>query len=152
MKRTVKNRLKEYALGLDRWGLLLFAVIMLPNIVAMCVPAFSSRFAENSALDVAAVVFQVFAVAALLFIVRREEERLRLSPLVTAALLALIAYLIAWGFFFFGYLSSAVWLLLAVMPCIALLCFEIERKNVFALPFTVVFAVLHIISACITYL
>ncbi len=148
-----KTYLKQYAFGLDVWGLLLFAVIMLPNIIAFCVPAISSHFQENTPLDPAASVFQVISVALLIFIVRREREKIKFSsPLIVLAGLALICYYIAWIFLFCSYLNAAVWLFLAIMPCAALICFEIARKNIFALPFTVVFAILHIISTCIAYL
>lgn len=151
-KKPQKNFLKQYSLGLDKWALVLFAIIILPNIIAGCVPAFSSRFHENGPLEIAAIVFQVFAIALLVFVVRRERESLSLSLPIVVALLALICDWIAWIFFFCNYLNVAVWLFLAVMPCIALICFEIERKNVFALPFTVIFSVLHIVSTCIVYL
>lgn len=148
----VKTYLKQYSFGLDPWGLLLFAIIMLPNIIAFCIPAFSARFQDNTPLDIAAAVFQVISVALLILIVRKDREKIVFSsPLTVATYLAILCYYIAWVFFYCNYLNAAVWLFLAVMPCAALLCFEALRKNVFALPFTAIFAILHIVSACISY-
>lgn len=152
-KRKTKNILRGYAPGLDLWGLLLFCVIMLPNIVGWCVPALRKGFAENSALDIAALVFQIIAAAALIFIVQSERRELNFkSSLVGLTGVALLCYYLAWIFFYCGYWNAAVYLFLAVFPCVALVLFEVERRNWFALVPTAVFAVLHIVSACIHYL
>ena len=147
----MKDLLKKYKFGIDYWGLGLFALLMLPNIVYWCVPQFGGLGGDKP-IDIAANVFQVIAVALLIFIVHKERRKPSLShPLVYLAALFLLVYYIAWIFYFVdyfvGYWNYAVVLFLAVCPCVSLVLYETEAKNYPALLPTAVFAILHILSA-----
>jgi len=155
MKReNLRNFLKAYRVGFDLWAIVLFAIIMLPNIIARCIPEFQAGLnTDTGALEISATVFQVLFVVLLVFIERKGEQRLNFrSPLVSVCGLAVLAYYIAWIFFFCFFLNAAVYLSLAIFPSAAFLVFEVERKNWFAFVPTSVFAILHLVSSCIAFL
>lgn len=119
MKReSLRNFFKAYRVGFDLWAIVLFAIIMLPNIIALCVPEFQAGLnADTGALEITATVFQVLFVVLLVFIERKGEQRLNFrSPLVSVCGLAVLAYYIAWIFFFCFFLNAAVYLSLAIFP------------------------------------
>ena len=142
----MKEFLKRYKFGFDFWALILFAAIMIPNIVYWCLPQYDGLSAEG-AIDTAATVFQVIGIALLLFVVQRERKRKAFadSLFMTSCVFLALDYL-AWVLYFCGYSNSGVILFLAACPCLALILFEIERRNWFALVPTAVFAVLHIVA------
>ena len=148
----MKKFLEQYKIGLDFWALVLFALIMLPNIVYWCIPAFSD-LDVNSATDTAARVFQVIGVALLLFLVQKPQEKKQASEkkpffdsLFMMVTLLLLLYYAAWIIYFCGTLNVAILLFLAGCPCIALALFALERRNFFALVPLIVFSVLHIVA------
>ena len=149
-----RNFFKAYKIGVDLWAILLFALVMLPNIVAFSVPKFSALLdAETGTLEITATVFQVIFVALLIFIVHEGKRRLNFrSPLVILCGGALVCYYVAWICLFCAAVNAAVYLALAIFPCVAFLVFEVERRNFFALVPTAVFSILHLISSCIAYL
>ena len=113
MKReSLRNFFKAYRVGFDLWAIVLFAIIMLPNIIALCIPEFQAGLnTDTGALEISATVFQVLFVVLLVFIERKGEQRLNFrSPLVSVCGLAVLAYYIAWIFFFCFFLNAAVYL------------------------------------------
>lgn len=146
------NKLKDYRFGFDFWALGLFALIMIPNIVWFCVPALRGD-SVNEALDTAGTVFQVIAVAAFVFIANKYRKRLNpASPFFLGAALCVVIYIAAWICYYCGKTNAFVIIFLAVLPCLALGLFEIERKCYPALLPTAIFAVLHLVSSCINFL
>lgn len=149
-------KLKDYKFGFDIWALGLFVLIMIPNIVWFCVPAPNDILrgdSVNEALDTAATVFQVIAVAVFILIVNKTRKKLNpYSPFFRGASVCLAVYIAAWICYFTGRANGFVIIFLAVMPCLSLGFFELERKCYPALLPTAVFAVLHIVSTCINYL
>lgn len=141
-----KQFLKNYKPGVDLWGLVLFGLLLLPNVVYWCIPK-EYHLGGSGALDIAAKVFQAISLVLLVFVVRREREKFSFSsPMIYFSSLFLLLYYIAWIFFFCGYGNAAVLLFLAGCPCVTLLLFEIWRKNWIALFPTAVFSVLHIVA------
>lgn len=149
-------KLKDYKFGFDIWALGLFVLIMIPNIVWFCVPASDDVLrgeSVNAALDTAATVFQVIAVAVFIFIINKNRKKLDpFSPFSFGAVLCLAVYIAAWICYFCGVANAFVIIFLAVLPCLSLGLFELERKCYPALLPTAVFAVLHIVSSCINFL
>ena len=75
--------MKKYRFGFEPWGLLLFLVVMLPNLIWFAVPAPNDILREGPAggfVDSAASVFQILMAAALCLLVNRER-----GPLADAA-------------------------------------------------------------------
>lgn len=145
MKRFFGN----YKIGFDLWGFILFAVLMIPNIVYWCLPAFND-LGGNALLDFIALFFEVPSIVFLIVMKRKHPERRHLFDslyIMTAAMV--LFYYVAWIVYFCGFNQLNVILFLTVCPCAALLLYELERKNLLALFPTAVFSVLHIVSAFI---
>lgn len=154
----MKKFFEKYKLGFDFWALILFALIMIPNIVYWCIPAFTDLNMDGT-MDTFARIFQVIGVALLLFMVKKpqeetdgkKEEQTQSKPFfdslfMTVSLLVLLYYA-AWIIYFCAALNTGIILFLAGCPCLALLMFAVERKNYFALAPLAIFSVLHILSA-----
>ena len=142
---------EKYKWGFDFWALVLFAVLMLPNIIYWCIPEFSD-LGGDGVIDTFANILQVFGVGLLIFLVQKEgkekkEKKYFFDSLFMTASLMLLLYYAAWMIYFFGTLNTGIVLFLAGCPCIALILFAIERKNYIALVPLAIFGVLHIVSA-----
>lgn len=60
MKReSLRNFFKAYRVGFDLWAIVLFAIIMLPNIIALCIPEFQAGLnTDTGALEISAPSFR----------------------------------------------------------------------------------------------
>ncbi len=143
---------KDYKWGIDLLGVLLFALVMLPNIVYWCIPDFTG-LDGNQILAIIGYPFQALGLAAMIVLVRKEQKRF--SFLSLAGLLTwfcLLLYYIAWVFYFCDFYNIAVVLFLTVAPCAALLSFQAERKNYIAMAPTGVFALVHLVGVLMVWL
>lgn len=151
----IDHRLRKYRLTFDPWGLLLFLLVMLPNLIWFAVPAPNDILRRESvtpALDGIASVCQVLLAAALCVIVNRERERLRPSPLIGACIACGLLYYLGWGLYYLGIVHPAVILLLTVPPCLCFLFFALDRKNYMAVIPIVVFTVCHLIYSIANFM
>ena len=143
---------KDYKWGFDLLGVLLFALVMLPNIVYWCIPDFTG-LDGNQIAAIIGYPFEALGVAAMIFLVRKEQKKfafLSLGGLLTW--LFLLLYYIAWIFYFCDFYNVAVVLFLTAAPCAALLGFQAERKNYIAMVPTGVFALVHLIGVLMVWL
>ncbi|MFO7161653.1 MAG: hypothetical protein DIU81_009265 [[Clostridium] cellulosi] len=147
--------LKKYRIGFDVWGLLLFLIIMIPNILWFAIPAPNDILRTDSStkpIDAVASVCQVLMVVTLCIVVNREKKKMTFSPIIIAVLLCCLAYFVCWGCYYAGAINPVVILGLTIPPCIAFLLLSIERKNVIAVIPIVLFTVCHLIYAVINFL
>lgn len=140
----------QYQLRLELGGLLLFLLIMAPNCLWFAAPAprdVLRAAPEHAALDAVSAVSQVLAVAALCLCRRRERLRLRPTPLLCLAALACLLYYAAWAAYYAGAAGAIVIWGLTIPPCLALIFFALDRRNLPALPPLAVFTVCHALHA-----
>lgn len=154
-KKNTTEFLKQYRFGADLFGILLTAILVLPNIVSVIMAAaienYYAPFAHNAA-NVAALVFLVIAVLLLTAVRRREEKPFSFFSLLgTLTWLFALLYYIAWIFQFCDYGNVAVRAFLTVCPCITLISYEADRRNYPAIVPTALFALCHIIALIILY-
>lgn len=145
----------HYKFRFNLSALVLFLLIMLPNLYWFAVPAPQDVLRAPSAtetLDTVASVFQVLMVAALCLIRAVPSPRLRLSPLIGATLTALVLYLAAWLCYYAGATAPLVLLTLCTAPCLSFLFYAIDRRNFPALVPTVLFTVCHLTCGIANYL
>lgn len=141
---------KNYKWGIDMLGILLFALLILPNIVYWCIPDFPD-INGNLGLEIFSSILEVIGVAAMIALTRTEEQ----APFAFFSLTGTFTWLfllldyLAWIFFFCGFANIAVILFLAVSPCVSLVSYQANRKNYVALVPTVAFAFLHIINIAV---
>ena len=83
-------KLKNYKLGFDIWGLLLFLIIMIPNFIWFVVPAPNDVLRTDSVteqIDSIASICQVLMVIALCIFVNRKKCKLYITPLIIAVII-----------------------------------------------------------------
>ena len=146
--------LKQYRFGFDPWGLLLFLLVMLPNFIWFAVPAPNDILRAESAtpmVDAIGSVFQVLTVACLCFVINKERDKLRFTPLVVIAIICIAVYYIGWALYYGSIANSWIILLLTVPPCLAFIFFASDRKNLSAVLLATVFAVCHLVFAVVNF-
>ena len=151
----MKSLLKRYTMGFDLWGLLLFAIIMLPNLIWMAHPAPNDVLRAESVtpvVDIIGSICQMAMIFCLCFIRRVDARPLRLSPMVVAALVCVLVYLAAWGCYYAGITNQLILLLLTLVPCTAFLLYLADRQNGIGLIPAALFTLCHVIFAIVNFL
>lgn len=147
--------LKEYKLGFDIWGLILFLIIMIPNFIWFAVPAPNDILRNPSiteTIDAVASVFQVIMIICLCILKNRKQSKIHITPLIIITLSSCILYFISWMFYYGGITNAFVILGLTIPPCMAFLFYSIDRKNVIAVVPTIIFTICHLIYGIVNYI
>lgn len=142
-------------MGADVRGLILFAAILLPNLIWFTLPAPNDILRGESQtvlLDGFASAFQVLTVFFMCAFIRKNAPKKILIPAAVTISLFVLLYYMAWIVYYRGFIQSAILMILAVAPCAVLIIFSGVRKNAFALIPAVVFAVCHVSSALINFM
>lgn len=146
--------IKTHKFGFDFYAAILFAAVMLPNIIWAFVPAPNdvlSLPSETSALDIAATVFQALSIAALVIIVYKNAGK-RNTLWSLTAYIPTTAYYVCWIVYYCGVTSGALFVFTAVLPCVAFTVYAAFRKNYVAVALTSVFMILHLVSTIINFI
>lgn len=147
--------MKQYRIGFQIGGLILFLLIMLPNFYWFAVPAPHDILRAESvtpALDAAASAAQVLLAAALCVVVNRNRKRVGIRPLILGAVLCCLLYYAGWVCYYRGVTNAAVILDLCIAPCLAFLFFALDRKNGIAVIPTLVFLACHTLYGIINFI
>lgn len=147
--------LKKYKFGFDIWALVLFLVVMAPNLFWFSHPAPNDILRKESltsALDTITAVFQVLMVGALCLITAKNRHSLTLNWKTVSTAISCAVYLFTWIFYYHGIANSLIVFLLCLTPCLAFAFFTIERKNVFAVIPLIVFSVCHMIYGVVNFM
>lgn len=155
MKKEIKMQIKNYKLGFNLSAVVLFALIMLPNIIWLFVPSQNDILRSPSTtqvIDVFATVFQVIMIAALCAIKNENAAKLKLSLFIILSAFFGLIYYICWVLYYCSIVHKAVLLGLCIFPCCAFLFYGIDRKNWIALAPLAVFTILHLISTIINFI
>lgn len=142
MNGFMKN---HYRIGLDVPGLILFFMIMAPNLIWFVHPAPVDVLRQPSAtphLDQIASIVQAVFVAALCLLKSDRAGRLP-AALWGGIAVCTVGYFAAWGCFFGGLVHPALLIAMCVLPCLSLLLYAAGRRNWVAGAFGLVFGVLH---------
>lgn len=144
---------KRFRIGLNGFGVVIFAAVMVPNVLWYYFPAGNDPLRIPSTtvlLDTIATVFQaVFVFLMCLFVDRLAEKPTGRHPGILAAFTLVLLYGISWLIYYFVAVNMAVILALAVLPCLAFLAVEWACQNRLAAVPTVIFLVLHTVSTVI---
>ncbi len=145
---------KKYTKGFDVWALLLFAVIMIPNIIWGFIPAPNDILRNESltpVIDTIASAAQIALVFALCAIRNLSAGKLRFSPLVITSVICTLLYLFCWVLYYLGFIGNAVIIGMAILPCAAFFTYALDRKNVIAIVPVSIFTVCHMIFALVNF-
>lgn len=150
-----KEMMKQYKFGFDIWGLVIFFIIMLPNFVWFAIPAPNDVLRADSVtgtVDMVASVCQVLIVACLCALINQQSKKIRLSPLIIAAIVSCLLYFAGWVLYYSGVENAIVILILCVFPCLAFLFFAIDRKNMIAVIPISIFTICHLIYGMVNFI
>lgn len=152
----IHNRLtmKEYHFGISTPGILAVALIMLPNLAYFLATPPNDFLNENSAVnDLWNLVEnsgRFGLMLALCFVVHVAPRRnLLVRGLAVASILA---YYGLWWSYFMGVVNHWLLLGLAFFPALFFLLVSWQQRNVIALFFASVFAVVHVATTIVKFL
>lgn len=147
--------MKKYQVRFQPLGLVLFLVIMLPNILFFAFPAPNDILRRKSMtpmLDAFASVCQVFMVAVLCLLHTPDCKKKGFTPFIGASVIFCILYYAGWVFYYLGVTNPAVILVLCLFPCLAFLFYAIDRKNRIAIVPLALFSVCHLIFGIVNFI
>lgn len=148
-------KIKNYKFGFDVWALVLFGLIMLPNVIWFCIPSQNDILRNESTtqvLDVFVTVFQVIMLAVLCVIKNKNAVKIKFSMFVILSAAFGLLYYVCWILYYCGIVRAVVLLGLCILPCGAFLFYAVDRKNYFAVVPIAVFAALHLTSTLINFI
>ena len=154
-KKGLEFSMKKYKIGFDFGGLLLFLVIMLPNFIWMAIPAPNDILRVTSItpiIDTIGSIFQVIFILLMCILIRKDRAKIKFSKIIIGMIISVICYFIGWIFYYCGFTNSLIIVLLTIPPCLAFLLYTIDRKNVLALIFVIIFTICHIIYGFVNYI
>lgn len=146
---------KNYKIGFDIWGLIIFLIIMIPNFIWFAVPAPIDILKADSVteiVDTIASVCQVMMIIALCLLINKERKKISITKLITASICFCLIYFASWVFYYLGITNSMVILGLTIPPCLSFLFFAIDRKNIFAVIFISIFTICHLVYGTVNFI
>lgn len=147
--------LKKYRIGFDIWSMILFVLIMIPNIIWTVKPAPDDILRGESAtgtVDVMGSVFQVIFVAAMCFFINKNSGKVRLSPFIAGVVLCAALYFLGWILYYSGNVGALTVILLTLPPCLAFIFYLLDRKNMIALIPAAIFTCCHLIYGVVNFI
>lgn len=144
---TIKEK---YRMGFNIWGLILFVVIMTPNVIWALCPAPNDVLRGESITEITDMIgsiCQIVMIASLCGFINRSCGKLKLTFYIVITLIASVLYFAGWVLYYIGLSNWIVILLLTLSPCMAFFFFSLDRKNVLALAATIGFTICHLIYA-----
>lgn len=148
--------LKNYRLGFDLWGLILFLITMIPTFVWMAFPPERDMLSAESVtptIDAIGFILQVLFVAMLCFVVRKDGNRKPSATMTCAIVICVVLYFVGWILYYFTEQTpTLIILLLSIPPCLAFILIAIARRNIPALIPAVGFTVCHLIYATLNFI
>jgi len=149
------NICKHYRFGFDIWALVLFLAVMIPSVIWAFVPASNDILRTESAtpaVDTIASVLQFMAIAFLCVVINKGAGKVRLSPLVILSALCVLIYYAGWVLYYCCISAPWVILLLTIPPCLALILYAVDRKNLPASILAIGFAICHLVFAIVNFI
>ncbi len=147
--------MKNYKIRLSILGMVLFLVIMLPNLVWFAIPAPNDILRVESCtetVDTVASVCQVLFVAALCVLTNHNSGPLRPTAFMIGVIACTAFYYLGWILYYLGFTNPLIIFLLTVPPCAAFLLFAYDRKNHLAMIPAAIFSVCHLYYGVVNFI
>ena len=131
------------------YGLLLFFIIMIPNLIWFMIKAPNDILRVESVtptLDLIASIFQIIMVVFLCFS-KNENNKCNIYSIIGVSL-----YFLCWILYYLGIINNVVIIGLCLFPCLSFLFYEIKIKNWIAMIPTIVFTILHLLYGVINFI
>ena len=137
------KQINNINLKFNIFGLLLFVIVMLPNIFWFIFPPPNDVLRKESLtpiIDTIASIFQIIMIVCLCFVNKKYAKKYDLLSLICVAI-----YFLCWILYYFSIVNSVVILGLCIFPCLSFIFYEIRIKNWAAFVATIIFFLLHLI-------
>lgn len=148
-------KIKDYKFSFGISAAVLFAIVMLPNIIWAFAPSQNDILRNESqtqVLDVFATVFQVLMIATLCILKNKNASKLCFSPFIICTMAFCVLYYLCWILYYCQIARGGVILGMCIFPCLTFVAFCADRKNYIALAPAIVFFALHLASTIINFL
>lgn len=146
---------KKYRFGFDIWGMVLFIIIMLPNIIWFMKPAPNDVLRGESAtaiIDTIASIFQALYILIMCIILNKNSKKVRISRFIFLSLMCIVLYFSGWILYYSGIVNVFVILLLTLPPCMSFIFYLVDRKNIIALVPASIFTCCHLIYGVVNFI
>ncbi|MHA7965348.1 hypothetical protein ACX93W_14475 [Paenibacillus sp. CAU 1782] len=143
----------HYAWGFSWKGLILFLLVMLPNLLYIWIPAPVAKKIEGPgflALSILEHGSQALFVVLLLFLTSTKISSMQ-SPYIYGMGGLLLGYYALWVLFFAGMADKTAWMALAVIPVLYFVLAELWLHNIPAILPTLLFGAAHAAITWQTY-
>ena len=143
----------NYRIGIEWWGLILFLVVMIPNIIWFKVPAPNDIMRQESRtprVDKFMTVFQAMLIITLILLKNVKAVSVHPAYIVLIGL-SLISYYTGWIIYYRGISNAFIHIVLADAPCLAFILFAVLKKNLPALTSGVLFTATHTYFAVVNF-
>lgn len=147
--------MKKYKVSFDVGAIILFLIIMIPNMIWFAIPSPNDILRAESVtklVDMIASISQVVMLGILCVFVNAECEKYRLTRFVFATIISCVLYFICWILYYAGITNDGIILGMTICPCLAFLFFAIDRKNYIAIVPIVVFMACHLIYGIVNFI
>lgn len=131
------------------YGLLLFFIIMIPNLIWFMIKAPNDILRVESVtptLDLIASIFQIIMIVFLCFS-KNEDNKFNIYSII-----GVILYFLCWILYYLGITNNVVIIGLCLFPCLSFLFYEAKIKNWIAMIPTIVFTILHLLYGFINFI
>ena len=143
---------KNYRIGFEPWAAVLLVLIMLPNVIRFALPLHPNDILRTQAAapvaETIAFIARILMIAFLCFLKNKEALPLLVRPLTLACTLCVLAYCIMWALYLRGinvyrfHRAPVIWGM-CLFPCAAFILFSLDRRNLPALVFVLIFTACH---------
>lgn len=146
--------LKNYKIGFDKLALLIFIIIMLPNIYWGFNPPINDALRNESitrVTDIIGMICQVVFITLLCIVVKKKKVKFKITLNIIMVILCIILYYIGWILYYNGITNAFVFMLLSLAPCFTFIFYEIDKKHKLAIIPTIIFTICHLIYATVNF-
>lgn len=147
-------KIKDYKFTFNLSAVILFAFIMLPNIIWFAAPPTIDPLRSPSLipmLDILASITQVIMIFSLCAIKNLTVPKFKFTLLIGAAVIFCFLYYVCWILYYCGVVNGFIMICLCLLPCCAFMFYAIDRKNYISFNPIIIFTVLHFVSTLINF-
>ncbi len=147
-------KIKDYKFTFNLSALILFAFIMLPNIVWFAVPPSTDPLRNPSLipmLDTIASKMQVIMIFSLCAVKNTNAEKLKFNLFIILSAISCFLYYVCWILYYFGIVNGFIMICLCLLPCASFIFYAVDRKNYLSFNSIIIFTILHFVSTLINF-
>lgn len=146
----IKN---NYEFSFNRSGLLLVALIMLPNIIWSFLPPKNDILAtvqSSPILDIIVSISRFSLMFSYIFTQRRNFQLKRIS-IHLSWVIWILFYYVCWIFYYYGFQNPFLLLLMALFPSLAFIVFGLVKRNWLGIIPSIFFLIFHLLTIIIDF-